>query len=82
MAKKVKVFINRPELTEIMNECAREICEPLATDISLACGVGYESDLHDFRGGRRSRSVASVYTETPEAMVDNMKNNTILRNLQ
>lgn len=79
---KVKVFINRPELTELLNQATREICKPHADSVASACGKGYASDLKDFGKGRRSRSIASVYTEDFRAMADNMKNNTILRNLR
>ena len=48
-----------------------------AADIAARCGDGYAYDTYMTPG----RIVASVYTESDEAIKDNLDNNTILRNL-
>ncbi len=48
-----------------------------ADRIAGRCGEGYASDTY-LTGGR---AVASAFTETKEAMRDNLDNNTLLRNL-
>ncbi len=78
---KVKIEFNSSGMADLLNQAARDICKPHADSVASRCGVGYASDLVSYSGGR-SRSIASVYTADPEAMRDNLKNNTILRNLK
>lgn len=54
-----------------LQEYEREIAESLRAK----CGPGYETDVKIMP----TRAIASVYTDTKEAMVDNANNNTLLR---
>lgn len=75
---KVKIKLNRaevrkqllkgPEITGFMEE--------LAGQIQASCGEGYEVSIY---GEGKTRANVSVYTATPEAMRDNLKNNTLLK---
>ena len=46
-----------------------------AARVAAAAGDGYESSPYE----GKSRHRASVFTQTPRAMVDSQKNNTLLR---
>lgn len=48
-----------------------------AEDIADRCGEGYAADT--YQAG--TRVIASAYTETEEAMQDNLENNTLLKGL-
>lgn len=50
----------------------------LAKDIASRCGEGYSSDVVMMP----TRYIASVYTDSYDAIVDNKKNNTILKSLK
>lgn len=78
MAKKVRIELNSAGVQELLHECGETICYELAEKARNKCGDGYDYDMLV----ATKRTVASVYTDTPEAMVDNMKNNTILKALK
>lgn len=52
-----------------------ELVESHAKDIKNQCGDGYETSSNV----GRSRANARVYTQTYEAMQDNLDNNTLLK---
>lgn len=78
MAKKVRIELNSAGVQELLHECGQKVCKELADNARNKCGDGYGSDTL----AARKRTVASVYTETPRAMADNAKNNTILKALK
>lgn len=62
----------------------RDLVDEAAREIAARAGDGYEAQAEPYlgarkRGGRRWRS--SVVTETPRAMVDNAKNQTLLKSV-
>lgn len=57
---------------DIAAACMRE-----ASRIANACGDGYTAQSRNYP----ERSGAAVFPETPEATLDNLKHNTLLRNL-
>ena len=59
-----------PEVDALLTQTAEKI--------RAACGAGYETD-----GATpgESRSRAGVWTQTPEAMMDNAANNTLVNSL-
>lgn len=57
-----------------MSQALQGIAEQIASN----CGPGYSYDQKEMQ----TRIVASVYTETSEAMDDNSANNTIMRRLK
>lgn len=71
----VQIILNRAGVGELLHEVGATACAELAQQIAASCGEGYESDVYN----AGSRTVASVYTATKEAMQDNLENNTILR---
>lgn len=73
----MRIELNDAGIQELLKEVGTNTCGPMADRIAQSCGDGYASDIHDVG----SRVVASVYTESKEAMQDNLENNTILRNL-
>lgn len=78
----IKVYIHNDVMTSILNQCNESICKGLAQGIAGRCGDGYASDTMPYSTGHRPRNISSVYTESYQAMADNRKNNTILRNLK
>ena len=74
---KCRIELNSEGVQELLKEVGANVCAPKAQEIASACGDGYASDTYDVGG----RIVASVYTDTIEAIRDNLENNTILRNL-
>lgn len=73
----LKIELNSDGVRELLAEVGTNVCGPMAERIASACGDGYASDIHN----AGSRIIASVYTDTEAAMLDNLVNNTILRNL-
>ena len=73
----MRVVMNDDGVKELLREIGTTVCGPMAERIAQSCGDGYAADVYD----AGSRVVASVYTETAEAMQDNLENNTILRGL-
>lgn len=66
----VRELLKSPEMSAIVGEHASRIAQN--------CGDGYAHDTHMTPG----RVIASAYTETAEAMADNLRENTLLRNLK
>lgn len=62
-------LLKGPEVQQLVKE--------IANDVAERAGSGYASDLYD----AGSRFIASAYTETTEAMQDNLDNNTLLEAL-
>lgn len=65
--KGLNEFRKSPEIVDLIQEKANRIRNQ--------CGEGYATDLKYMP----TRAIASVYTETPKAMMDNSKNNTLLK---
>lgn len=53
----------------------KEFIQQIASERATMLGSGYASDT--YQAG--TRVIASVYTDSPEAAKDNMKNNTLLK---
>ena len=66
----IREMLQSPEMQDILAEQAAEIAS--------RCGAGYASDKYMTPG----RAVSSVYTETPEAIRDNLEHNTLLKGLK
>lgn len=78
MSKSVEIELNSPGIREMLRSAEMQaVLGEKASEIAGRCGAGYESDIYLTPG----RAVASVFTATPDAVKDNAKNNTILRNL-
>lgn len=65
----VRALLQSQEMQTMLSERAQEI--------AARAGSGYETDV--FVG--RNRANASVFASDPEAVKDNMKNNTLLKAL-
>lgn len=75
---KVKVVLNYNAMNKLRKSSeVREMLKDKAEEIAKRCGEGYAAD-HKYMG---TRVIASVYTETPEAMRDNSNNNTLLKEM-
>lgn len=75
---KVKIVLNSAGIREMLrSEEMQAVLEEHAAQISGRCGSGYAHDVH-LTGGR---AVASAFAETPDAIQDNLDNNTLLRAL-
>ena len=76
---KVKIELNSAGIRELLRSSEMgAIVGDLAAGISARCGEGYASDTKLMPG----RVIASAYTDSAEARRDNLKNNTLLRNLK
>lgn len=80
MAKKdFKFELNRKGVRELLRgEEMQNLLNEKASAASTSCGEGYKSDIHI----GVNRANAMVYADSYEAKRDNLKNNTILKNLQ
>ena len=78
MAKRVQVVLNNAGVRSLLHECGEKVCVPKASEIAGRCGDGYASDSRS----TATRTMASVFTDSPEAMAREMKHNNILRNLK
>lgn len=54
---------------------AANVCMGYASSIANAAGDGYKAEARKYP----ERTGAAVYPETPKAIRDNLKNNTLLR---
>lgn len=73
---KMTIRLDRAGVRELLrSEEAVEICESYANRAVAQLGEGYE--VTTFRG--RNRANASVKAESPKAVKENLKNNTILK---
>ena len=76
---KVRIELNSAGVRELLrSQPIADVLAEHAAAIAGRCGEGYAHDTHMTPG----RVVASVYTETPEAMADNLRENTLLRAMQ
>ena len=73
---KMTIKLNRAGVRDLLrSEEAVEICESYANKAATQLGEGYE--VTTFRG--RNRANASVSAESPKAIRENLKSNTILK---
>ena len=78
MSDKVRIELNSAGIRELLLSAEMQaVLGEKAAEITGRCGAGYESDIYLTPG----RAVASVFTEDPDALKDNLENNTLLRNL-
>ena len=72
----IKVELNHEAVGEMLKSSEmQELIKSYADDIAKRAGEGYASDTYN----AGSRVIASAYTETEEAMEDNLENNTLLK---
>ena len=72
----IKVELNHEAVGELLNSSEmQELVKSYADEIAERAGEGYASDTYN----AGSRVIASAYTETEEAMEDNLENNTLLK---
>ena len=72
----IKVELNHEAVGELLKSSEmQELIKSYADEIAKRAGEGYESDTYN----AGSRVIASAYTETEEAMEDNLENNTLLK---
>lgn len=75
---KVEIVLNSAGIREMLRSAEMQaLLGEKAAEIAGRCGEGYASDTYMTPG----RAIASVFTESREAIKDNLDNNTILRNL-
>lgn len=75
---KIRVELNSAGVREMLKSAgATAECMSYAQRIALACGDGYKAEGRSYP----ERTGAAVFAETREARRDNLKNNTLLRNL-
>ena len=71
----IKVELNHEAVGEMLKSSEmQELVKSYADEIAKRAGEGYASDTYN----AGSRVIASAYTETEEAMEDNLENNTLL----
>lgn len=73
---KIRVELNYAGVGELLK--SQEIADTVkevAEQVAARAGDGYATDV--YQAG--TRVIASVYTETEEAMKDNLENNTLLK---
>ena len=72
----IKVELNHEAVGEMLKSSEmQELIKSYADEIAKKAGEGYASDTYN----AGSRVIASAYTETEEAMEDNLENNTLLK---
>ena len=72
----IKVELNHTAVGELLKSSEmQELIKSYADEIAKRAGEGYASDTYN----AGSRVIASAYTETEEAMEDNLENNTLLK---
>ena len=72
----IKVELNHEAVGELLKSSEmQELIKSYADEIAKRAGEGYASDTYN----AGSRVIASAYTETEEAMEDNLENNTLLK---
>lgn len=75
----IRIELNHDGIAQLLKSQEMESCvKDVASGIKSRCGEGYEVDSYM----TPSRIVSSVYTETVEAMQDNLDNNTLLRSMK
>jgi hydroxymethylglutaryl-CoA reductase len=73
---KIRVELNYAGVGELLK--SQEIADTVkevAEQVAARAGDGYATDVYQ----TGTRVIASVYTETEEAMKDNIENNTLLK---
>ena len=72
----IKVELNHTAVGELLKSSEMQVLvKSYADEIAKRAGEGYASDTYN----AGSRVIASAYTETEEAMEDNLENNTLLK---
>ena len=72
----INVELNHEAVGELLKSSEmQELIKSYADEIAERAGEGYASDTYS----AGSRVIASAYTETEEAMEDNLENNTLLK---
>ena len=73
---KMTIKLNSDGVRELLrSDEVKGFISEKANEISGRCGEGYATDTKLMS----TRVIASVYTEDPKAMKDNLDNNTLLR---
>ena len=73
---KTRIEINYAGVGQLLrSDETKSFIQQIASSKASALGSGYSSDT--YQAG--TRVIASVYTDTPEAARENMKNNTLLK---
>lgn len=76
---KVKFELNRQGVSQLLKGTEMQnVLRNHAQQTAAACGHGYKTDIHV----GTNRANAGVYADSESAKRDNLKNNTILKNLQ
>lgn len=76
---KVCVELNSPAVRALLKSPEMEaLLKEHADGIAARAGKGYAADTRQMG----TRAIASAYTETLDAMRDNLKNNTLLRSMK
>ena len=76
MSKEFKFKLDRSGVRELLkSEQMQELLSEKATAIKDRCGEGYAQDIHI----GKNRANAMVYTDSFRSVLDNSKNNTILK---
>ena len=71
-----RIELNSPGITEFLKSAEiQDAVNEVAGNVLQRCGNGYETDQKMMP----TRFIASVYTVTPAAVKDNLKNNTLFR---
>ena len=77
---KVKVRMNSEGVKQLLkSDGVTNYLKSLADDLAARCGPGYGADVYT---AGRTRNNASVGPRTPQAARDNLRNNTLLKNLR
>ena len=75
----VKIVLNSAGIREMLKSPEMEaVVGEHAARIAAQCGSGYANDTKQMPG----RVIASVFTDSNDAVRDNLQNNTILRALK
>lgn len=75
---KVKVVLNSSGVRALLrSQAMADACEQQAKTEAAKLGSAYKTDVYQ----GRNRVNASVYTDDPDAIADNLKNNTMLKSV-
>lgn len=76
MSNGFKFVLNKQGVSELLkSEEMKEILGDLASDRASRAGMGYESEVHEFK----KRAVAHIFPNDYESVQDNLKNNTLVK---
>ena len=73
----VQIELDPDGLTELRHEIGEDVCADLAADIASRCGDGYGYRVAPLTW----LTLATVYTATQEAALDNAENDTLVNSL-